>query len=218
MATKLAFARLLVGLALWIVATQGSSESIAASEPETYQKLTQVLPGGCYHTGQFDQTVVLSEIPESINSSGTFIYSCSKGLVWSTELPTRFSMLYLSNDRPVMIDDKGKEQPIARSVQKEIGKLLNNLIGGNLEYLKNNFSISKTSSTYSLTPKKNRLRKYILYIDISAISDSTKIILAQPKQKYEITIYNTEEFEDPFLIQCEDRYSALQDACERLLR
>lgn len=198
--------------------SQVSAENELTLGQHEHHQFLRLLPASCQHWGEFQQSLTLAGISDPVKSSGYFIFDCMKGLAWFTQEPLASTLIYLSDSKAIKIDYQGQEHSIDGRIQREIGRLLNSLIGGDLKYMTRTFNITGVSDIYSLKPIKNSLRKYISYIDVNLATTVKTIVMVQPSQSIEIVITNSDVIETLSSKQCKTTFSFMQGGCERLLQ
>ena len=186
-------------------------------EDQLTELMSKLLPKTCYSAGEFDQALTISSVPKSIKSSGIFVYSCQNGLIWSTEKPSRSTLIYPLNKKGIIIDSQGNKQLINGRAQRELGKLLNNLMGGNMHYIQNHFSL-KEKDGLLLTPLKKRMQKFITNISLAKAFNSTKITMTQPQQLIVIDVFNVNDFNAMGLSECKKMLPNRIATCEQLFQ
>jgi len=107
--------------------------------------------------GDFQQEKRLKVLRKPLQSTGTFTYHQSKGVIWKTLTPV--ASLLLVNDTRLLTGQGEQAVPAA------FGKVFKAMLGGDLEELSNGFSITgsdqKTSWQIELKPKDELLKKII---------------------------------------------------------
>ena len=177
--------------------------------------LSKLLPKTCYSAGGFDQALTITAVPKPIKSSGIFVFSCERGLIWSTEAPSKSTLIYPLNKKGIIIDAQGNRQLLDGRAQRELGKLLNNLMGGNMDYIQNHFSLNNADGLM-LTPLKKRMQKFITNISLAKASNTTKITMTQPQQLTVIDIFNINDYDSMELSECKKMLPNRTATCEQL--
>ncbi|WP_246247018.1 outer membrane lipoprotein carrier protein LolA [Candidatus Methylobacter favarea] len=110
--------------------------------------------------GNFQQEKRLKILRKPLISSGAFTYHQSKGVIWKTLTPV-FSILLVNESR--LLTSQGEQ-----AVPAALGKVFNSILGGNLNRLTEDFSITgfdqKPSWQLQLKPKDELLKKIITTI------------------------------------------------------
>lgn len=110
--------------------------------------------------GNFQQEKRLKILRKPLISSGAFTYHQSKGVIWKTLTPV-FSILLVNESR--LLTSQGEQ-----AVPVALGKVFNSILGGNLNRLTEDFSITgfdqKPSWQLQLKPKDELLKKIITTI------------------------------------------------------
>jgi outer membrane lipoprotein-sorting protein len=114
-------------------------------------------------SGNFQQEKRLKILRKPLQSTGTFTYHQSKGVIWKTLTPV--ASLLLVNDTRLLTAQGELAVPAA------FGKVFTAMLGGNLNQLSDGFSITgadqKSSWQLELKPKDELLKKIISSIVLS---------------------------------------------------
>jgi hypothetical protein len=109
--------------------------------------------------------------------------------------------------------------------QRAMGKILNNLIGGNSDYLQQTFSIVEKESSIEkedsveLTPKNKQMQKFLHSLSITPQTDSVKITLQLAEQEtIVIRIFARRSFTTLEQTQCEQLPKLPPQACKILFK
>lgn len=165
-------------------ATLLASSAIAVAKPTGLQAL---LPQACNLAGVFTQSKKLPDINQTLQSSGNFIFSCGQGLIWSTREPQQETLIYRRDNKHYVLLPENDASPLKGRIHRELGNILNNLIGADIDYLHTHFDESANGEGYTLTPKNKRLRKYIANIAIQPLAAGAD------KHGVNITIHHSEQ-------------------------
>ena len=205
-----------VGVPCLVVLCLVANCSIA--EPST-SDLSTVLPKACLMAGNFQQSKHLPGISEALESQGEFIFHCQQGLIWQTNLPHPETLVYrLDGKHQLLLPDSEAERLNSR-VHRELGKILNNLIGADLEYLNRHFDQYRDGTHYTLVPKRKRLRNYIASIALLRAEAGVQISIAQRDDELSIIdIQQTQVFDSLDLETCVASPSLHPMACALLLQ
>ena len=107
--------------------------------------------------GDFQQEKQLKILRKPLQSTGTFTYHQSKGVIWKTLTPVA-SLLLVNDTR--LLNGQGEQ-----AVPAALGKVFKAMLGGDLNQLSDGFSITGTireaSWQLALTPKDELLKKII---------------------------------------------------------
>ena len=113
--------------------------------------------------GNFQQEKHLKILRKPLQSTGTFTYHQSKGVIWKTLTPV--TSLLLANDTRLLSGQGELAVPAA------FGKVFKAMLGGDLKQLSDGFSITgsdkKTAWQLELKPKDELLKKMISFIALS---------------------------------------------------
>src|SRR5690606_40113695 len=101
--------------------------------------LQRFFPQDCHHHGLFTQQKTLTALAQPLTSEGRFAFSCKAGLIWHSDNPLRETLVYPLKAKPWGLDAEGQRQGLDGPVHKQLGNLLNRLIGGDLTYLERHF-------------------------------------------------------------------------------
>lgn len=157
--------------------------------------LQSYLPGGCYHTGQYRQERQVAGLSQLLVTEGDFIFACENGLIWHTASPLIETTIYKTAGDHFLLDAANRPTKLDGRVHQALGSLLNHLVGGDAVYLSRHFTAVEETGRVRLTPKQNRLKKFIQYIEIKPLPDAVELWLAHSANEYtHITIFDRREF------------------------
>lgn len=145
-----------------------------AAAPSTIL-LDGYLPEGCYQTGLYEQQKSIAGMSKLLETQGSFAFACDKGLLWHTAAPLNETLVYSLQGNTQIVRADGSSQKLSGTVQRHLGQMLNNLIGGNRAYLEKTFAIVATDSGIRLTPRKKRMEKFLRAIDMTRSGDTVTI-------------------------------------------
>jgi hypothetical protein len=181
--------------------------------------LQDSLPKSCYIAGNFQQHKQLADIPQALKSNGEFIFACDQGLIWHTREPHRETLIYRRDGKHQLILPDTEAERLTGRVHRELGKILNNLIGADIDYLNQHFDDTVTENHHALIPKNKRLRKFINSIGISPASGGTHIsIIQQEQETTDITISQTQAFDSISADNCASLFTHQPEACALLFQ
>lgn len=155
----------------------------AFADQEFDQELSALLPHGCYHSGNYVQIKSFVSLPEPIKSSGSFLYACDKGLLWQSREPHLESLIYTISQKSFRVAETGAVEEVQQRVHKELGKLLNKLVGGDLAYLQRKFLIEKELENFRLIPKSKRMRNFLQSIELTPVDGGVHLVLRHKEQE-----------------------------------
>lgn len=171
---------------------------------------SQYLPKDCYHSGQYRQEKQLNGLAQPLITEGEFVFSCRHGLIWHTRSPIIETTLYKTSGEHLLIS-KDSAQPLRGRAHRAVGQLLNNLIGGDTDYLQRHFYIAEANSQLTLTPKSHRLQKAVQSIHIKTAG-------VEPKATVEIFLQHSVSEYTHIQISERHTYSALNaESCAKML-
>ena len=175
--------RLLIGLVIlytWQAAIASSSKTA----------FDDWLPDGCNRTGFFKQNRTIQHVPTPLVSSGVYLFACGKGLLWSTTAPISETIVYPLHRSPYLINTESIQSPIEGRAARELGKILNQFVGGDYSKIRRNFDIDMVDDFAQLKPKRRQLSKFIRTITLKKINSEVFIdIFLENKEKIELTLY-----------------------------
>ena len=189
--------------------------------------LNSYLPEGCYHTGEYQQHKSLAGIDKPLMTDGSFVFNCNQGLIWHTQSPIIETIIYKAQGDHIIMHADGSTQALDSRAQRALGKILNNLIGGNSDYLQQTFSIVDKNSmennsgakenSVELTPKNKQMQKFLHSLSITPHADSVKISLQLAEQEtIAIRIFARRSFTSLEQAQCEQLPKLPPQACKIL--
>lgn len=192
-------------------------------------KLSNYLPEGCYHAGEYQQHKTLVGMDKPLITDGSFAFNCNQGLIWHTQSPITETIIYKAQGDHVIMRADGSAQVLDSRAQRALGKILNNLIGGNSDYLQQTFSILEKNSaekdskdkenSIELTPKNKQMQKFLHSLSITPQTDSVKITLQLAEQEtVTIRIFARHSFTSLEQTQCEQLPKLPPQACKILFK
>lgn len=193
--------------------------------------LGSYLPEGCYHAGEYQQHKTLAGMDKPLITDGSFAFDCNQGLIWHTQSPITETIIYKAQGNHVVVRADGSTQVLDSRAQRALGKILNNLIGGNSDYLQKTFNIVEKSSdikkgsstekadSVELTPKNKQMQKFLHSLSITPQTDSVKITLQLAEQEtIAIRIFSRRSFTSLEQTQCEQLLKLPPLACKILFK
>lgn len=200
-------------------------------------KLDSYLPQGCYHAGEYQQHKMLAGMDNPLITNGSFAFNCNQGLIWHTQSPIIETIIYKAQGDHVIVRPDGSTQALDSRAQRALGKILNNLIGGNSDYLQQTFSITEKSnsieevssaekesgigkeSSLVLTPKNKQMQKFLHSLSITPQAESVKITLKLAEQEtIAIRIFARQSFSNLEQAQCEQLPKLPPQSCKILFK
>lgn len=215
--TALSFSRRRASLAVLSAIMSFLSWSSHGQTPEEVEILEKLLPTHCYHSGYFIQSHFKKRVSKPMVSYGRFLFSCRHGLIWQIKRPIDETLIYplaeaptrLYQDTLKTLDDK---------VQTQIGELLNQLIGGNTDFISKNFSVSASAEAAILTPKRFRMKKALSNIEIHRSGAEVSIELHKKNgDRSQLSISEPNVMQTIDLDQCISNQLVPERACQILL-
>lgn len=187
--------------------------------------LSSYLPQGCYHAGEYQQHRTLAGMDKPLITDGSFAFNCNQGLIWHTQSPITETIIYKAQGDHVIVQADGSSQILDSRAQRALGKILNNLIGGNSDYLQQTFSIVEKDnsiekeSSVQLTPKNKQMQKFLRSLTITPQADSVNITLQLAEQEtIAIRIFARHSFTNLEQTQCEQIPKLPPPACKILFK
>lgn len=182
------------------------------------ETLDKYLPQSCYQTGQFEQQKPLGKTNKMITTNGRYAFACDKGLVWHTQSPLTETTVYQLNGHQWIKSDDQPMQLLTGKIHQHLGKILNQLIGGNQDYLRKNFVVSETDNLLQLTPRQSRMKKFLLGIEIARNEQGVNIKLQHPKDNFtSVRIVNIQNMTSLSELDCRESTQTGVDVCHTLL-
>jgi outer membrane lipoprotein-sorting protein len=140
----------------FLLSGQGYADDVLA-------KITSRLAKTAITQGDFQQVKQLKILRKPLQSTGTFTYHQSKGVIWKTLTPV--ASLLLVNDTHLLTGQGEQALPAT------FGKVFKALLGGDLKQLSDGFSITGSDKEpvwqLELKPKDELLMKIISFIVLS---------------------------------------------------
>jgi hypothetical protein len=165
--------------------------------------LNAYLPETCNQTGLYQQQKSIAGISKQLETSGSFLFACEKGLLWYASAPLNEALVY--------------------AVQKQLGKMLNHLIGGDHRYIEKTFLVAQTDAGVRLTPRNKRMEKFLRAIDIARTADAVSIhMLHQGEEFTAIKVYQLKALTSTSFEQCQqlapEEAPSFSIACQHLFQ
>lgn len=205
---------------LGVSAALGANFTLSAESPA--QLLASYLPESCYQAGLYQQQKSLTGMTKVLETSGNFAFACDKGLLWHTGEPLNETLVYQLQGNTHLVSDAGSSKKLSGTLQRQLGKMLNQLIGGNQRYLDKTFFIAATDAGVRLTPRAKRMEKFLRAIDISRSDDSVTIRMQHQGAEFtQIRVFQLQTLERLDLAQCAQlapsNATGFASACTQLL-
>jgi hypothetical protein len=198
--------RLLIVLSLCFCGAYASADDL----------LKRYLPETCYQTGEFEQQKPLGKTPKLLSSQGRFAFACDKGLVWRTQSPLLETNLYQLNGRQWLQSGDAPMQELKGKIHRHLGNILNQLIGGNQQYLNKHFVMAEQENALVLTPKQSRMKKFLQSIQVIPTDDAVIIKMQHPDNFTQVRIFNINSRESLNQTECRDSTQTSDEICHRL--
>ncbi len=173
----------------------------------------------CFTSGKYRQEKKLAFVEKPLVSTGSFIFSCEHGLIWHTRSPVIETIIYSKAGKNFKIIEKEKAESLNGHLHRHLSKLLVGMIGKNSTYISKNFTTKVVDESTELTPKKNRLKKFIQSINILEKKNTADItLLHNEEQKTMIHIYDKISLVSLDLPQCKNTLADQNVACDYLFQ
>lgn len=183
--------------------------------------LEHYLPESCYQTGRYTQQKSVAGINKLLETEGSFAFACDKGLLWHTALPLTETLVYQLQGGTQLIAADGSQQKLTGTVQRHLGQMLNNLLGGNSAYLEKTFVIAATDDGIQLTPRKKRMEKFLRNIRVTRVGDTVAIRMQHQGDEFTaIRVFALQPLPSLNAMQCTELLAAKDSvalACQQLL-
>jgi hypothetical protein len=193
-----------------------SASCLAKEDAIVSAQLQAFLPQSCNLSGNFSQQKTIVDLPNALQSSGDFLFSCERGLIWKTKVPIVETLVYKAKGKSLRLAEDGQSEMLSGKMQKEIGKLLNNLIGADVDKLQDTFLVEFQGDQLILQPKKKQFRKFISAIHLTKADLGMNIKMLSPTETTEINIIDVLNLSELSEQQCADERSIAASACEWL--
>nr|WP_324256892.1 hypothetical protein [Cellvibrio fontiphilus] len=181
--------------------------------------LQEYLPQSCYQLGRYQQQKSVRGLVKPIETQGYFAFACDKGLLWHTSAPLTETLIYRLQGATRLVRGDGSQQKLSGVVQRQLGQMLNNLLGGNKAYLERAFVIARSEQGIQLVPRKKRMEKFLQRIDIAREQDTVSIRLQHPGGEYTaIRVHAIQSFELLNTSECSQQLAVERsaDLCQQL--
>jgi len=178
--------------------------------------LKRYLPETCYQTGEFEQQKPLGKTQKLLTSQGRFAFSCNKGLVWRTQSPLLETNLYQLKGRQWLQSGDAPLQELNGKIHRHLGNILNQLIGGNQQFLNKHFAMVEQDKTLMLTPKQSRMKKFLQSIQITLTDNAVIIKMQHPDNFTQVRIFNINNRDSLNQTECREFTQTSDEICYRL--
>lgn len=187
------------GIVLGVSALLGVNVNAESSA----ELLQSYLPENCYQAGLYQQKKSLAGINKILETQGNFAFACDKGLLWHTGAPLNETLVYQLQGGTQLVTADGSSKKLSGTLQRQLGKMLNQLIGGNQRYLDKTFFIAATDTGVRLTPRAKRMENFLRAIDISRNDDSVTIHMQHQGEEFtEIRVFQLQSLAKLDLAEC----------------
>lgn len=178
---------------VFITTVLGSLFAHASSDIDAF---TQSLPADCYHAGQYQQAKSLEGMPAPLITHGRYVFACNNGLIWHTQSPIEETSVYTTAGDHIQFNENGDKTLLNGRVHRTVGRILNNIIGGDRHYISKNFTSAPLTDGISLIPKKRGMKKFIQSIELKSNAEGAVLVLFHPKNEFtQITISDRQVFD-----------------------
>lgn len=166
--------------------------------------LDAYLPETCNQTGLYQQQKSIAGISKQLETSGSFVFACEKGLLWYASEPLNETLVYELQGSIQLITAAGTQKKMSGAVQKQLGKMLNHLIGGDHRYIEKTFSVAQTDAGVRLTPRNKRMEKFLRSIDITRTDEAVSIYMQHQGDEFTaIKVYQLQALASTSFEQCQ---------------
>ena len=148
------------------------SISISAQSNSDFSTVCKNLSEHKITKGNFNQIKMIKKLKREIKSSGIFLISVDKGVLWNTQKPLKSSMA-ITKDGIIQTNAQGKKNVVAtggNAIFEQVSGLLTSLFDGNFDEINKNFDIefigSAESWNVNLVPKDSSVKNFIESIEM----------------------------------------------------
>ncbi len=204
--------------------TNTNTNSNTAPNKNTNTNLLDAyLPETCNQTGLYQQQKSIAGLSKQLETSGSFVFACEKGLLWYASAPLNETLVYELQGSTQLIPAAGAPKKISGAVQKQLGKMLNHLIGGDHRYIEKTFSVAQTDTGVRLTPRNKRMEKFLRSIDITRTDGAVSLYMQHQGEEFTaIKVYQLQALASASFEQCQqlapEAAPSFAIACQHLFR
>jgi len=178
----------------------------------------------CKYTGDFKQERTFEELNKPVVSTGRFLFSCNRGLLWEVRKPIADTRVYSTAQLNFQVKRNASVIQLYGIAETRTAKLLLSFLSGDTEALSKDFDLKplndgNTLGTIILTPKNKSVQARLTQLIVQQESDSVRITIQAPAAgDIVISIDNIESFEQSERIACREFSQQAQPNCSVLLR
>jgi hypothetical protein len=189
--------------------------NFAYAEGEDADLLSDLLPAGCFHSGSYSQIKSFASLPDPVKSSGSFLFSCELGLIWQSDYPINETLIYKKRAPHYRLSELGESTVLDQRIHKELAKLLNKLVGGDVGYLIRKFSLTEDGDGVKLVPRSARMRSFLQSVELRRDAEKAISITLRHKDQEAtaMRIYDTQESESFAGLRCHEHLNHSASAC-----
>lgn len=216
--------RLLVSIVL-LAALNGvnaGSDLPALPAMDSRQNTDDMQRRPCRFTGDFKQERNLEELDSPLVSTGRFLFSCKKGLLWEVRKPIVDSRVYSTKKLNFRVRKNARVTQVKSIAVSRTAKMLLDFLGGDTAALAKDFEWIKDADSPErlvLVPKKKSVRKRLTQLVIQQRSDTIRITIQAPdKGDVVIVIKNIAIFEEDEIVACRQFSQQPRTNCAVLIK
>ena len=143
-------------------------------------------PERCYVSARVEQRKTVESLAKPLHSEGKLFYSCDHGLIWHTASPIVETLLYSTGKTHYRAVNHASAEPLKDRLHRQLGTMLMAIIGGNQEYIDQQFAVLEHNDTdgnnYTLfEPKKKAHKRRMSSISLNKHADAVEVVLNYAK-------------------------------------
>lgn len=177
-------------------------------------ELPETADASCVYSGRFEQNKFLKGLDDPVQSTGAFFYHCEQGVIWKTLTPIEEALILSKTGTNYKVTE-GEPISLTSKQSGTLSQLMNGLIGLDSAYLGEQFSISllelssnnealtnnstsanaiesainNTRNRYLLIPKKRKVKKALLRIELVLVGlDQSSLDESSPSKSATISM------------------------------
>lgn len=158
------------------------SLSAKSDTGKNLEAINNILQKHAVVAGDFIQTRSITGIDQPLVSRGDFIFVKLKGIYWHTVEPVEFDTRFL---HPEFTGSQQPQQPKPGLMQKRIGQLMMNFLGGDIKSLEKRFHLALADKEgvwkLSLDPKRKAVKKQLSLLTIEGADYINEISIINNK-------------------------------------
>ncbi len=176
----------------------------------------------CQYTGDFKQERHLQELENPLVSTGSFLFSCNRGLLWEVRKPIADSRVYTSQKLNFRVRSNARVTQLHGIADSRTATLLLNFLSGDTTALAKDFDLisdAESPGKLILLPKNRSVKKRLTQLIVQQELDTVRITIQAPSMgDVVISIDNIAPFTTSDLSTCRQFSQQPQPNCSILIQ